>query len=214
MTEWAKVYVDILGDPKLMRAAREGAEHLDLLPWLIVFAKQSHDDGRLTVGGKPAEPADIAPLIPHATGQHVAAALASCLDLEILIRDADGALRLARWKDRQTKPSDSKEQWRERKQRQRKREKAARNTPVTPLSRDSVTRDNRDCHAPVTRTCHATEQKNYPTGSSSRHERDSGAPALADAARSLDTEGLAEPTPEERALAKARAEQFRTLGSA
>jgi hypothetical protein len=44
---WAKLYTDILSDPKLMRAARLGHEQLQLLPWFVVFAKQADDRGRL-----------------------------------------------------------------------------------------------------------------------------------------------------------------------
>lgn len=158
MADWAKLHSDILGDPKLMRAAREGAQRLDLLPWFLAFAKQANDDGRLTVGGLPAVPADFVPLIPCITEADVAAALAALSDLGVLTMDADHALRFARWQDRQTKPSASREAWKERQRRSRDRRKVSRNQAVTPLSRERVTRDKRDGHTHVTRTCHATEE--------------------------------------------------------
>jgi hypothetical protein len=48
MTLYAKLWCDIVGDQKLMRAARKGGKHLDKLPWLIAKAKERNDNGRLS----------------------------------------------------------------------------------------------------------------------------------------------------------------------
>ena len=97
MTLFAKLWVDVLGDEKLMRAARKGAKELRLLPWLIAFAKRADDDGRLTVNDEPAEPIDIAQLIPNATPRAVAAACSELETLGILVRHDDDALAFTNW---------------------------------------------------------------------------------------------------------------------
>ena len=172
---WAKIHGDILGDPKLMRAARQGHQGLQLLPWLIAFAKQANDQGRLTVGGQPVEPADLVPLIPGTNEADIAQCLASATAIGVLITDPDGALRLAKWEDRQAKPSDSREAIRARVRRHRERRKGSRKPPqsepqkdVTPHPRYGalhVTPDVTPSGAlqpPVT-PCNATEKRN-PTG--------------------------------------------------
>lgn len=145
---WAKLHTEILGDPKLMRAARKGARELVFLPWLIAFAKQADDSGRLTVGSEPAEAADIAPLIPGATTKAVALALASLETIGVLARD-DDALRFTRWDVRsESKPSDSPSAIGERVKRLRdKKRKAEAVTtgnalPETPCNALHVTPDN------------------------------------------------------------------------
>lgn len=136
MSLWVKLHTDILGDVKLMRAARRGAQALELLPWLIAFAKLCDDDGRLTVNGEPAEIADIAPLIPCTTDARIAQCLAECHKIGILAKDDDGALRFVTWEQRAAaKPSDDKDAVRQRvaDHRERKRAKKNRNArPVTP----------------------------------------------------------------------------------
>lgn len=110
MPLFAKLHVDILDDPKLMRAVRKGAKHLHWLPWLIVFAKRADDDGRLTVDGYPAEPDDIARSIPNATKKPIAGALRELEQLGVLTRESSGALRFAAWDVRAAgKISDSRE---------------------------------------------------------------------------------------------------------
>lgn len=104
---WAKLHTDILGDPKLMRAARKGARELLYLPWLIAFAKEADDNGRLTVGGERADAVDISALIPGGTPKAVTAAIASLVSIGVLV-EADGALCFAQWETRSGgKPSDS-----------------------------------------------------------------------------------------------------------
>jgi hypothetical protein len=127
---WAKLDTDILCDPKLMRAARKGAKGLHLLPWLIAFAKEADDEGRLTVGGEPAEPEDIADLIPGVTPRMVAECIDSLSRIKVLVPDG-GALKLAAWERRSgAKPSDSKEAIRERVTAHRERKRNA--VDVTP----------------------------------------------------------------------------------
>lgn len=125
MIEWAKVHIDLLGDPKLMRAARKGAKGLVLTPWFIVFAKGAADDGRLSIGGEPAEPADFVSLIPGQTLRSITAALVSLEEIGVLVRDSrDQALRFTAWEIRQEQaPSDSKEARRERVRRHRERQR-------------------------------------------------------------------------------------------
>jgi hypothetical protein len=132
VTEWAKVFTDILGDPKLMRAARKGAKGLELTPWFITFAKSAADEGRLTVGGDPAEPADFVPLIPGQTLRSIACALKSLEVIGVLIRDTNhNCLRFAAWEIRQERaPSDSPEAVRERVRRHRERQRNARSNGV------------------------------------------------------------------------------------
>lgn len=101
---WAKVWTDILGDVKLTRAARKGAKGLELLPWIIVFAKSCDAEGALVVGGEPAEAEDIAPLIPGVTTEYVVTALQSLLDVGVLVRDEGGVVALAKWEQRNESP--------------------------------------------------------------------------------------------------------------
>lgn len=110
---WVKLHDDILGDPKLIRAVRAGHAQLVLLPWLLVFAKQSEDGGRLSVGGLPADPEDIAHQLPGVAAGDVAVALESLLAIGVLVRQ-DEFLVFDRWASRQEKPSDSKAAIRER----------------------------------------------------------------------------------------------------
>ncbi len=114
MSDWVKLHTDILGDPKLMRAARKGARGLEYTPWLIAFARQAGDLGRLTIAGEPAEPEDIAAQIPGARAAQVKAGLEALVTLGVLAGDQDGVLRFAQWAARQQKPSDSRESVRER----------------------------------------------------------------------------------------------------
>lgn len=141
MTYYAKLWTDIIGDEKLMRASRKGAKQLVLLPWFIAFAKKADDGGRLTVAGEPAESHDFVAAIPGATRKMVDAGLRSLERIGVLIRDQDGALRFAAWERRQwMAPSDTPEQVRERvaKHRARKRESG---TDVTTSVTESVTND-------------------------------------------------------------------------
>lgn len=135
MTLWAKLYTDILGDPKLLRAARKGARQLELLPWLIVFAKQCDDDGRLSVNGEAADPEDVAALVPGVTARRVAEAFESLLAIGVLERGADGVLRFPAWEHRSgSKASDRPEAIRERVQRHRAtRRNASHETPCNAL---------------------------------------------------------------------------------
>src|SRR5256885_695152 len=114
MTWWAKLYIDILGDPKLIRAARKGAAGLELLPWIIVFAKKADDRGRLTVGGLPVEAEDIAGQLPGNPTAQIVACLDSARLIGVLVTDPDGALRLAAWDRRNSWPSESREAVRDR----------------------------------------------------------------------------------------------------
>lgn len=146
MPLYAKLWTDILGDEKLMRAARKGAKHLVILPWLFAFAKKVDDNGRLTVDGEPAEPDDISALIPGVTPRQVAACFEELERIKVLVRDDDGALCLAAWEHRSgsgSKPSDAPESVadRVRKHRQRKRQATADSPNETPSETRSVTPD-------------------------------------------------------------------------
>jgi hypothetical protein len=120
---WAKLHTDILDDPKLMSAVRRGrARNLDVLPWLIAFAKRADDAGRLTIAGKPADPDDIARAIPNVTTKRVAGCMRELTRLGVLMRESDRALRFARWQQRaESKPSDSRSAVAKRVQRYRDR---------------------------------------------------------------------------------------------
>jgi hypothetical protein len=143
---WVKLHDDILGDPKLIRAVRAGHAQLVLLPWLFVFAKQADDGGRLSVGGLPADPEDIAHQLPGVSAADVAVALASLEAIGVLRRDGE-FLTFVRWSDRQDKPSNSKAAIRERVQRHRAKGKQAQVTPRNALQGDAVT------------PCNATEKR-------------------------------------------------------
>jgi hypothetical protein len=142
--QWAKLYTDILGDPKLLRAARKGFRELELLPWLIVFAKQSDDAGRLTVAGEPAEPEDIAGLLPGITPRRVGTALASLEAVGVLARQDDGALCFTAWSHRSgSKPSDGADAIRDRVQRHRQAKRnAGHSGNETPCNALQVTGGN------------------------------------------------------------------------
>lgn len=124
---WVKLHTDILGDPKLMRAARRGAKGLEQLPWLIAFAARAGDAGRLTIDGHPAEPQDIAAEVPGGKAATVAACLASLREIGVLVIDGDDdrILRFAKWDERAGKPSDRPESIRERVQRHRQRKRGS-----------------------------------------------------------------------------------------
>jgi hypothetical protein len=142
---WAKLHTDILGDPKLMRAARKGAKGLEYLPWLIAFAKGADDHGRLTVGHEPADAVDIADLVPGATSRGIRTALNALEAIGVLLRDEDGALAFARWDVRsESKPSDSPSAIAERVARHRtKLREATRNAESeTPGNASDVTPGN------------------------------------------------------------------------
>lgn len=113
MAYWAKVSTDVLSDPKLMKAARSGAKNLEFLLWILVFAKKSDDNGRLSVGGKKAEVEDIADTIPTSKAlarRGVKRCLEALLYIGILAEEPDGVLRFTRWDRRQYgKPSDTPE---------------------------------------------------------------------------------------------------------
>jgi hypothetical protein len=119
MALFAKLYTAILRDPKLMRASRLGAKRLHLLPWLIVFAKDADDGGRLSIGKQPAEPVDIAEMIPCVGPADVRRCCEESRTIGVLEVDPDGAYRFPRWDRRQSKPSDQPDRLRERKERQR-----------------------------------------------------------------------------------------------
>jgi hypothetical protein len=170
---WVKLHDDILGDPKLMRAARRGSADLIVLPWLIAFANMAGDGGRLSVGGSAADPDDIAYQIPGATAEQVGRALNSLEGIGVLTEDPDGCLRFAKWDHRQSKPSNSKEAIRERvtKHRNAKRRNAsASNTPsalqgVTGVWNGVASMPGEGAVTP----CNATEQKR---GEEKRREKE------------------------------------------
>lgn len=165
MKEWAKVWTDILGDPKLMRAARKGQTGLELTPWLIVFARAAKDGGRLTINGDPVEVDDLLPLIPCSTPASITACLDALLQLAVLVKDEDGALRFSTWEERQAKPSDSREAVRERVERHRVRRRDVAAVvesvttpaePVTPVTRQGA------LHGNATEGEEEGEEKNHP----------------------------------------------------
>lgn len=171
---WVKLHTDILGDPKLMRAARKGARGLELLPWVLAFAAAADDDGRLTVDGDAAEPEDIAHGIPGVLPTAVADCLASLTAIGVLAPDDDGALAFAAWQRRAMKPSDTPDAARARKQRSR-----AAHKDVTP------------CHAgqgvTVSRGGHATEGEGEGEGDAEKEAEPTRAESAA-----VDRERLAE----------------------
>ena len=126
---WAKLHTDIIGDPKLLRAARKGARHLHWLPWLIAFAKAADDDGRLTVNGEPVEPEDVAPQLPGCTPESIAACIMELATIGVLTIDEDGVYAFAQWQERSgTKASDDPEARNERVRRHRAKKKRERET--------------------------------------------------------------------------------------
>lgn len=147
---WAKLHTDIIGDEKLMRAARKGARQLVLLPWLIAFAKKADDQGRLSVNGEPADPIDMASGFPGVTEKQVSQCISELENLGILVRDGE-FLRFGAWEKRsghdRKKPSDSPERVKERVNRHRQRSQVVEpqqppsivtpgvTPPVTPLKR-------------------------------------------------------------------------------
>jgi hypothetical protein len=128
VAEYARLWTEVLSDPKLMRAARKGAKCLALLPWIIVFAKRAKANGRLEVDGAPADEHDIAPCIPGVTAAKVKCTLSDLEQIGVLVRDADGALRFSAWEFRNAgKASDSREAVAERVRNHRSRKKAGGN---------------------------------------------------------------------------------------
>ena len=153
---WLRLHTDILSDPKLMRAARAGAKQLHLAPWLMAFAKQADDGGRLSIGNEAAEPPDIAATIPCVTARMVQQCQRELLAIGVLTEDDDGVLRFVRWEPRQSKPSNTPEGRRERMQRHR--EKAKKEGWASPnltmaQRRRVLERDDHRCRA-----CGATDR--------------------------------------------------------
>jgi hypothetical protein len=137
MPMYARLWVDILGDPKLLRAADEGAKNLVILPWLIAWAKRADASGRIETSGKPSNPREIARAIPNVSPRHVGKSLAELEAINVLERDADGCYRFTAWDYRNSgKTSDSKEAVAERvrKHRERKRRQRAGNESQLDLS--------------------------------------------------------------------------------
>lgn len=134
MSAWCKLYTDIVGDAKLLRAARKGAKGLVVLPWLFAWAKQHdpEDSGRLVLDGAPIEGEDVAPLLPGVRAADVDACMAACESIGVLVRDPDDVLRFATWEERSGKgsgkPSDAKERVHERVTRHRQKRRAAEGT--------------------------------------------------------------------------------------
>lgn len=129
---WVKLWADMLGDPKLIRAERLGAKELLLLPWLLLWAARGDDDGRLTLSGVPLDPIDLARDIPGATAKRVERAICELTEIGVLTRDHDGAMRFVKWKERAgSKPSETREAWKERQQTHRLRKKEAAGIDVT-----------------------------------------------------------------------------------
>ena len=148
---FAKLHLEILGDPKLLRAARLGGRGLELTPWLIAFAKAADDGGNLSIGGEPADPADIAVLIPNCNKTRVKSCLFALETAGVLLRNEEGMYSFAAWEVRAVdKPSDNKEQRaaRQRAHRERKRQRRQEDTqnasharnalPVTPSNAPEV----------------------------------------------------------------------------
>jgi hypothetical protein len=128
MRLYARLWTDILGDPKLMKAARHGARNLELTPWLFAFAKRADADGRLEIAGEKAEAEDIASEIPCATSTRVASCIESLRKLKILKADPDGVLSFTAWEFRNSgKTSDSREAVAERVRKHRERKKGESN---------------------------------------------------------------------------------------
>ena len=136
---WAKIHTDILNDPKLMRAAAAGCKGLEFTPWLIVFAKLADDDGRLSIGGTRALPAELARGIPGASAGKLTACESSLISIGVLSEDTDGVLYFTRYRVRQGKPSDRPYATRERKKRQRDRGVTVTRNGVTNVTRKGVT---------------------------------------------------------------------------
>jgi hypothetical protein len=157
---WAKLHTDILGDPKLMRAARKGFKGVEFLPWIIAFAKGADDEGRLSVGGEPAEATDIAELIPCATRKIIAESLKSLEKIGVLTRESDGFLRFSQWERRSgTKPSDSKSAISERVKRHRAKEREAEVHDAQSLASAEMDDVTRYSEALQPERCNATEKK-------------------------------------------------------
>ena len=133
---YVKLYTDILGDKKLLRAERQGHRWLCLTPWLLAFAKLAEDEGRLTVGGAPLAleeiATELAPDIPDATHRRLHECLTGLLEIQVLVRDDDGALRFTAWEARNGTSSEGRAAWRDRKRRQRARQAAAKPSREAP----------------------------------------------------------------------------------
>lgn len=134
---WLKVHTDILGDAKLMRGVRGGLKGLELVPWLLIFAKQADDEGRLSIGALPATGEDLAPLIPGVKAPAIDACLQSCVALGVLEVGPDDVPFFPNWARRQGKPADMKDRVRERmrKSRERRNSDTPEGSNVTPLTR-------------------------------------------------------------------------------
>jgi len=187
---WSRLWDDVLGDPKLLRAARRGMQELELLPWLQAFASQAADGGRLTIGDEPADPEDIAGLIPGITAERVATALAALTEIGVLTVDSDGAKRFAAWKKRQEpgKPSDARDRTAERKRKQRAKEK----TDNALGDADSPTQSGRDMSRPtVTRDMSRHQSRAEQSRTEQSRAEADVTPATAAAASSTGPDALA-----------------------
>jgi hypothetical protein len=154
---WVKLHDDILADPKLLRAARAGHQHLVLLPWLLVFARHANDGGRISVGQTAADPHDIAHQLPGVDLSAVSACLKSLTDIGVLSPDPDGCLRFVKWQERQAKPSAAKSAVAERVRNHRQKKKGGKSADSP--SSDPVTPSEALQEKGDVTPCNATEQK-------------------------------------------------------
>jgi len=156
--QWVKLWTDMLGDPKVRRAVRDGAKHLQLLPWLIAVAGRADDEGRLTVGGKPLAPEDIAPDVPNATPRQIAGCLRELRHIGIVEEDESGILRFTTWSARQTltvgeprsASAERMRRLRERKKRELAQKRETENADRRDGSRDVTSDARRDGACDVT----------------------------------------------------------------
>lgn len=128
-----KFVADALDDPKLRRGVANGLRELELLPWLLLFARVHGTAGALEVDGEGADPALIAMSLPGVTPERVATAMASLRTLNILTkRPEDGVYVFTAWDKRNGKPpSAGKEQVRERVAKHRAKAKRGATRSVT-----------------------------------------------------------------------------------
>jgi hypothetical protein len=151
MTLYAKLWCDIIGDEKLMRAARKGGKQLDKTPWLFAFAKKRNDNGRLSVGDEPAEPDDLAAGVPNVTPKMMAECTASLEAIGVLARDEDGVLRFTNWDRRNGwAPSDTKDEVGKRVAKHREKKRGERENETTDVTTPVTRRVTRRVTTPVT----------------------------------------------------------------
>jgi len=135
---WIKIYTDILDDHKLGRLTATDKWRFVAL---CVLAGECDAEGYLANGNANMSIDDIAWRLREDADQ-LSISMQTLESVGLLCQDEDASWFVVNFSKRQGRSqSEKREQWRERKQRQRDKENVTRDSPVTPGSREEKSRE-------------------------------------------------------------------------